>query len=75
MTLSLIINSVGLLLDIAGALLMYFNSKPVSYATYLYSNKELKAFSIKSKKMNKRVKLGAFLLFIGFVLQLFASWL
>lgn len=75
MTIVLIINSVGLLFDIAGALLMYFNAQPVSYQTYLYRREELKLLASKAKKKNQRMKLGAILLFTGFMLQLLASWL
>jgi len=75
MTISLTINSIGLLLDIAGALLMYYNAQPINYSTYVYRDEELKVLALKAKKKNKRIKLGAILLFIGFMLQLFASWL
>jgi len=75
MNISFIINSFGLLLDIVGALLMFYNSQAVSFQTFIYQQKELKELNVRAKKMNFRVKLGAFLMFTGFLLQLIASFI
>ncbi|PWK17101.1 hypothetical protein [Xanthomarina spongicola] len=72
---STIINTVGLIFDITGAILMFKNSMPVKFGSYLYSSKYLKLQKIKAKKMNRNIGLGALLLCIGFILQLVATFL
>lgn len=74
MKLALTINSVGLIFDIIGAILMFRNSQAVNFGTYIYTKKELKDLKMKARKMNRMVKLGAIFLFIGFSLQLISNW-
>ena len=70
-----ILNTIGLVIDIIGALLMYFNTQPVNYQTYIYRREELKgSLYKKAKKKNQKIKLGAFLLFVGFFIQIIATW-
>ena len=75
MDISLAINSIGLLLDIVGALLMFFNAQPVNYDVLFNDRERLKVLRSIARKKNRRIKLGALLLFIGFMLQLVSDWL
>ncbi len=75
MDISLAANSVGPLLDVIGALLMLFNSQPVNYDILFRDRERLKELRVVAKKKNQRIRFGAFLLFLGFMLQLISNWL
>lgn len=72
---SLMINSIGLIIDIIGAAIMFFNSQKVEYGSSFISNQRLQELSLKAKKKNKNASIGILLLLIGFILQLFAAWI
>lgn len=75
MNIPLVINSIGLFLDVVGALLMFYNSQPVNFVVRLNNRERNNELMKIAKRMNKRIKLGAFLLFLGFTLQLISNWL
>ena len=62
--------NIGLILDIIGALLIFISSPKVTFSTYFYNQDELKKLGDKARRINKTAKIGAFILFIGFLLQL-----
>jgi hypothetical protein len=75
MDISLIVNSIGLLLDVVGALLMFFNSQPVNFVVRFNDRAQNVQLMKIAKRKNQRIKLGAFLLFLGFILQLISNWI
>lgn len=70
-----LLNIIGLVINIAGALLMFINTPRVNFQVYLYNREEGPLLRDKEKRMNKRIKQGMLLLFIGFFLQLIAIFL
>ncbi len=75
MDISTVVNSMGLFFDIVGALLMFFNSQPVNYDTLFRDRERLKQLRIRARKKNRNIRLGAFLLFIGFTLQIVSNFI
>ncbi|PHS66980.1 MAG: hypothetical protein COB12_04780 [Flavobacterium sp.] len=69
------INSIGLLIDIAGALLIYKNTPKVNFDSFYYDEEVHAKMRVTAKKMNDRVRLGTLLLFSGFIIQLLSNWL
>lgn len=68
-----LINVVGLILDITGAVMIYLNTPHPSNQTWIYSSEEGKALYQQEKKERRRVKLGMILLGSGFLLQLIST--
>lgn len=75
MTTQNIFNLAGLIINMAGAYLMYRNAPPVNSQTHLYQLKELQEMAKRDKQKNKMSRNGMLLLFIGFLLQLVAFFL
>lgn len=71
--LSTVINCAGLVVDITGAALVFFNSPPVSYTTYLFNKEEGQQMQKKANKRNTNAKYGFVLLALGFILQLIGN--
>jgi hypothetical protein len=65
----------GLLLDMGGALLIFFNTPEMQYGVTPYLIEELKYLDKKAKKQRRLARTGALLLFLGFALQLAANFL
>lgn len=74
MDISTIINSIGLLLDIIGVLIIYKNSPIVKAGTYFYEREHVEKMKIDAAKKNKLVRKGTFILFIGFIIQLVSNF-
>ncbi len=75
MNLQNIFNLSGLVINMAGAYLMYRNAPPVNSKTFLYQDKELQELAKRDKRKNKMSRNGMLLLFVGFLLQLVAFFL
>ena len=75
MELSNLINSIGLVTDIIGALLMFYYSPITTFYTHIYNFGEEEKLKEKANKINKYVKIGAYLLFTGFTLQLISNFI
>lgn len=75
MDIPVIINASGLVLDIAGALLMVIFTPKVNFRTYLYNKSEGPKIEALARRKNRFIRLGATLLFFGFSLQLAALFL
>lgn len=67
-----ILNFMGLLLNMAGAYLMYYYSAKVSSKVILYTRAESDSMHKKDLHKNKMIRLGMLLLFIGFIFQMIA---
>lgn len=67
------IGTVGLCLDIFGALIMFYNTPKVNSRLYVYTQKENETFRKRDIKKNRNLKRGIFLIIIGFCLQLLQS--
>jgi hypothetical protein len=67
------LSNIGLIIDITGAMLMFFGAEKVSYTVIIHPNEEYKRLAKEAACKNRMVKLGAVLLFIGFALQLAAN--
>jgi len=63
------LNNIGLILDIIGALMIFLDSPKVSFETRFYRRKEQDGLNKKAKRINNLAKIGALILFIGFLLQ------
>jgi len=70
-----LLNSIGLVLDIIGALIMFFNSQKVSYATLIHNTDITRKLQKKAKLKNRLANSGALFLVVGFSLQLLSNWL
>jgi hypothetical protein len=73
--LSTILNSVGLIVDIIGAAMAYFNTLPVTYQVYLFNNNEGEKMEQKARRMNRKARIGFMLIGFGFMLQFISNWL
>ena len=69
MELSDLISVIGLLIDISGACLMFFNTPKIDSHIYLFSRSEEKEIVKKANQKQERMRLGMILLIIGFVFQ------
>ncbi len=63
------LNLIGLSFDIAGALLVFFCTPKVDFNTYLYNKKDQDKIVRKARFKNRMMRLGIFLLVIGFSFQ------
>jgi len=70
--LSTILTNIGLSLDIIGALMIFFGSPKISFATILHSDEENIRLGKIANRKNKLAKFGALILFVGFVMQFIA---
>lgn len=68
------LNSIGLFLDILGALLIFFNSPEKTHVTLIHSDEETNRLERKAKRQVNYTKIGALILTFGFVLQLISNW-
>ncbi len=59
----------SLIAGMAGTLLMFFNTKPNNYVTYVYNKVERPLLNAKAKKENQFIKLGLILIGLSFLLQ------
>jgi len=75
MNLQNIFNLSGMVVNMAGAYLMYRNAPPVNSQTFLYKHEEMQQIIKKDKYKNKMSRNGMLLLFIGFLLQSIAFFL
>ena len=75
MNLQNIFNLTGLVINMAGAYLMYRNAPPVNSQTFLYRDEEMKEKIKKDKHKNKMSRNGMLLLFVGFLFQFTAFFL
>lgn len=64
------LNISGLLLDIIGAALVFFNSPEVTSTSYGYFINEAVKIEKKAHRKRKRARIGFALLAIGFILQI-----
>ena len=67
-----LIGASGLILDIIGAVLIFFNSPQISHEVYIYNQEETDRLEKKARRNHLMTKIGLVLLIIGFVLQLLA---
>jgi H+/gluconate symporter-like permease len=65
-------NIIGLVLSILGSFFMFYFFSKVESRNFLYSKKEDNARHKKDLKKNRMIRFGMFLLFIGFIFQLYA---
>jgi len=70
MSITKLINVVGLSIGFVGALLVFFNTPEANYNTYLYQHDEQAVLVKKASRTNKLARLGMLFIAIGFVLQL-----
>jgi hypothetical protein len=75
MNLQNIFNLIGLIVNMAGAYLMYRNAPPVNSQTVLYRREEMQQIVKRDRFKNKMSRYGMLLLFIGFLFQLIAFFL
>ncbi len=69
MTVQNILNFIGLAISMSGAYLMYHFTPKINSGTFVYYEAEQRERQKKDVYKNKMVRLGMFLLFIGFMLQ------
>ncbi len=70
-----IVNSLGLILDIIGVLLVFIHSPILQSVTYMYSIERNEEFRKTDKKKNNRAKLGLILIIIGFLIQISSNFI
>ena len=66
-----VFNIIGLLLNMSGALLVFFNTPTTKYGVYLYNKTERPELEKKAKRINRNARMGMLLLGFGFFIQLF----
>ncbi len=66
-------NIIGLIIDIAGAILIFFNSPEFTHHTYIYSDEEETNLNKKEIAIRRRARIGMGMLIIGFVFQLLGN--
>jgi hypothetical protein len=71
MTIASIINSTGLVLDILGALLIFFNSPKLEATTFIGAS----STDTVTERKNKIAKAGMGLIATGFILQLISNFI
>ena len=64
------LSNIGLVIDIIGAMLMFFGAEKVLYTVIVHKNEKYQSLAKKATRKNRMVKIGAVLLLIGFILQL-----
>lgn len=67
-----ILNLLGLILGMIGSFMMYYFTPKVNSQLYLYRESEMNKLREKDVHRNKMIRLGMFLLFVGFVSQAIA---
>jgi hypothetical protein len=73
MSLLSLINIIGLCINTAGSFLIFVNSLKVNHMLIAYEWDELKKLNKIAGKKNSTAGIGAFLLVIGFLLQITAA--
>lgn len=69
MNLSTILNLSGLVVNMAGAFIMYYFSPKVSTRIFIYTDKENEMQREKDNRNNTMIRFGMLVLFIGFAIQ------
>jgi len=69
MTIVFWISSAGLLFDMLGAMMMYFNTPKVETVPMTYMRSEMEAILAADRRRNRMIRLGVALLAFGFLLQ------
>lgn len=69
LSLPIILQLSGLLLDITGAIFIFLNSPKIEFNTYLFQEDELIELNKKAAKKHLYTKIGLLLLIIGFLAQ------
>lgn len=72
MTKQNIFNFLGLIINMAGAYIMYHYTPKIDSRFFMYSDEEYNNMYTKDLHKNKMVRRGMFLLFIGFIIQFVA---
>lgn len=72
MTTQNILNLIGLAVSMSGAFLMYHFTPKVNSGTFLYTRAEEEKIRRRDQHKNNMLRLGMFLLFIGFIFQITA---
>ena len=70
-----LIGASGLILDIIGVILIFFNSPQISHQVYIYNDEETERLEKKAKRNLQLTKVGLMLLVIRFALQLITLFL
>jgi len=71
-TISNILISCGLLLDIVGVIIMFLNSPKIEYGVIMYNQSEQEALNKKARRFHRNTKTGLIMLTAGFILQFIA---
>lgn len=74
MDISEVINSIGLILDIIGASIMFLNTPKITHQVHLYANAEQRALKAADERTNKTMERGYKLLFLGFTIQFISNF-
>jgi hypothetical protein len=69
---STLLNLSGLVVNMAGAFIMYYYSSKVSSSIFIYTDAEMKRHKEKDLFKNRMIRFGMLLLFIGFLVQALA---
>lgn len=69
MTTQNILNLIGLIINMAGAYMMYHYTSKIDSRLFMYTDEEYIKLHKKDLHKNKMVRLGMLLLFIGFIFQ------
>lgn len=69
-----VLTATGLLIDLCGAVLIFFNSPKMSYKTILYNDHQLDRLQKKADRMHLLARFGMILLVIGFGMQLTSNF-
>lgn len=75
MTIQNLLNLIGLIINMTGALIMFYNAPKVQSQTFLYTDKELQEIEKNDKRKNQLSRYGMLILFIGFIVQSVALFL
>lgn len=66
------LNIIGLVINMAGAFMVYYHTPKIGFRTILYNKKEAKEREEATKITNQRISHGMLILFIGFFFQFIA---
>jgi hypothetical protein len=75
MTIQNIFNTSGLIINMAGAYMMFHFTPKIESRLFMYTEEEHRKMQQKDLLKNKMVRLGMLLLFIGFILQFAALFM
>lgn len=70
-----IINSIGLLMDIIGVLLVFLNSPIMQSVTYISSPEQNEVMRKRDRRKNISAKVGLTLIVLGFVVQISSNFI